>query len=176
MCSTCHLREIKTTDTALTCAHCAVSFSLPKGEADKRARRYGRAYCSRSCAASSRAQPKDRGTCAHCGTALLGKDQKIYCGRTCYDASRRGPDHDSAYQGQFLHLRTQVLLRDGRQCAMSGATRALEIHHINHDPADNVPDNLITLSKASHKQYHALPDAPRELWRRVFSQLVRSRT
>lgn len=157
------------------CAHCRGAFSLDKAEADKRLRRYSAVYCSRSCVQAARVQPKDRGSCACCGKPLASRDQKIYCSHSCYALKRRGPQYTPEYQGGFLHLRSRIAQRDGRTCAMTGATRALEVHHIDHDPTNNVEENLITLSKRAHELYHSMPDAQQALWRRMFAELTASR-
>ena len=59
---------------------------------------------------------------------------------------------------------------------MSGAVQTLQVHHIDHDPANNEMVNLITLSKAAHAQYHAMPGAQQTLWRSMFTSLAASRT
>ena len=69
-----------------------------------------------------------------------------------------------------------VLARDQKMCVMSGAVRTLQVHHIDHDPANNEMVNLITLSKAAHAQYHAMPGAQQTLWRSMFTSLAASRT
>lgn len=104
----------------------------------------------------------------------------MYCGRECYDAHRRGSNtsasgHDKAYNGAYLRLKPQVLARDGQTCAMTGGKRALEVHHIDHNPENNQMGNLITLSRAAHEQYHAMPGVQRSSWQRMFSELVASR-
>jgi hypothetical protein len=58
---------------------------------------------------------------------------------------------------------------------MTGGKRALEVHHIDHDPENDQMDNLITLSRMAHEQYHAMPDAQRNYWQRMFSELATSR-
>lgn len=175
-CRQCHLEQIAQPLTQLTCAHCAGSFQLDKAEADKRQRRYSAVYCSRSCARAARSQPKDRGSCVCCGKALTTREQKVYCSRECYNTKRRGPQYSPQYQGEFLHLRNVVADRDGRTCAMMGSSRALEIHHVDHDPSNNDLSNLITLSKTAHALYHSMPDAQQAFWRRMFSELIASRT
>ncbi|NQW80039.1 MAG: HNH endonuclease [Polaromonas sp.] len=177
---TCY-QQSRSSAVETTCEQCHKVFSLPAGEAAKKARKYAHTFCSRECAVEFRKQPKDRGECAHCGAALTNKDQKVYCGRTCYDAHRRGSNtsatgHDKAYNGAYLRLKPQVLVRDGQTCAMTGGKRALEVHHIDHNPENNRLGNLITLSRAAHEQYHAMPDAQRSYWQRMFSELATSRT
>lgn len=178
-CVTCYL-ESRSSVVEQTCEQCHKTYSLSAGEAAKKARRYSHTFCSRDCAVTFRAQPKERGVCAHCGAALTNKDQKVYCGRECYDAHRRGSNtsaagHDKAYNGAYLRLKPQVLARDGQVCAMTGSRRALEVHHVDHNPENNQMGNLVTLSKAAHELYHAMPDAQRSYWRRMFNELVTSR-
>jgi YHS domain-containing protein len=154
-----------------------VSYQRLAGDAAKNERKYAHSFCSRACVQAHRVQPKKHGACKHCGGALSGKDQKVFCGRACYDAFRRGPDTSpQAYGGPFLRLKPLVLARDERTCAMTGGARALEVHHIDHDPQNNIMENLITLSRAAHAQYHAMPAAQQGLWRRMFGELAKSRT
>ena len=175
-CVTCY-QNARSTTVTLSCGQCHSLFDLTEGEAAKRSRRYANHFCSRGCAVTFRAQPKGRGVCAHCSKPLTGKDQKVYCGRECYDAHRRGSStsargYDESYNGAYLRLKPQVLVRDGQACVMTGARRALEVHHIDHDPRNNRLANLITLSKAAHAQYHAMPDAQRGYWQRMFRSLT----
>lgn len=179
-CVACYLKS-RSSAVELTCEQCKKAYSLPAGEAAKKARRYAHTFCSRECAVVFRAQPKPRGACAHCGSALTNKDQKVYCGRACYDAHRRGANtstegHDKSYNGSYLRLKPQVLVRDGQTCAMTGSKRTLEVHHIDHNPENNQMGNLITLSRAAHEQYHAMPDAQRGYWQRMFGELAMNRT
>ena len=47
-------------------------------------------------------------------------------------------------------MRAAILERDGRRCAICGGDGGLHIHHINQDPTDDAPANLITLCGICH--------------------------
>ena len=67
----------------------------------------------------------------------------------------------------------QVLERDGHQCVMTGKTRMLEAHHIDHDPTNNVLTNLISLSRPAHEFYHSLRAGPQAALRSWFEEKVK---
>lgn len=62
-----------------------------------------------------------KGLCAHCGTALTGR-QKRWCRREHSDAYSR--------EHQWTWAREAAKTRDRRRCVTCGSTKALEVNHI----------------------------------------------
>lgn len=60
---------------------------------------------------------------------------------------------------EWKALRTSILARDGGRCAVCGSITHLHVHHIDRDPTNDAPGNLITLCEACHARTH------RELYR-----------
>ncbi|MDD2473216.1 MULTISPECIES: HNH endonuclease [unclassified Methanoculleus] len=54
----------------------------------------------------------------------------------------------------WREVRTAVLDRDGGACAVCGATADLHVHHIDLDPTNDDPENLLTLCGICHARVH----------------------
>lgn len=55
---------------------------------------------------------------------------------------------------EWKAVRTAILARDRSRCAVCGAHGHLHVHHIDRDPTNDVPDNLITLCETCHARAH----------------------
>lgn len=61
--------------------------------------------------------------------------------------SKSNPYNSNVYQ----LMRAAVLFVDGAECAISGVVSpSNEVHHIDFNPFNNHPENLIVLSKSVH--------------------------
>ncbi len=56
--------------------------------------------------------------------------------------------------GGWREIRTVVLDRDGGVCAVCGSGMALHVHHIDLDPTNDDPGNLIALCGICHARVH----------------------
>ncbi|MGB4142701.1 MAG: HNH endonuclease signature motif containing protein [Candidatus Methanoculleus thermohydrogenotrophicum] len=56
--------------------------------------------------------------------------------------------------GGWKEMRTAVLERDGQRCAICSGEQGLHIHHIDLDPTNDAPANLITLCSICHARVH----------------------
>ncbi|MCE5339207.1 MAG: HNH endonuclease [Methanomicrobiaceae archaeon] len=54
----------------------------------------------------------------------------------------------------WREIRTVVLDRDGGVCAVCGSGMDLHVHHIDLDPTNDAPENLITLCGICHARVH----------------------
>ena len=174
-CRACRTKQEQATKVALVCEQCSSPFLRPAGEHTKRIGRGAgnHTFCSAECSRAWRkvqaAQP--HGSCANCSAPLVKRFQQHYCSPACYHAAR--PRQTEAYNGVYLSLKRQVLERDGHQCVMTGKTRMLEAHHIDHDPTNNVLTNLISLSRPAHEFYHSLRAGPQAALRSWFEEKVK---
>lgn len=58
----------------------------------------------------------------------------------------------------WLAIRAGIIERDGHRCRVCGADPVearLDVHHIDHDRANNRDSNLVTLCHPCHRQVHA---------------------
>jgi hypothetical protein len=77
-----------------------------------------------------------------------------------WDGTRSKESNKFYTSAAWLELSKMVLERDNYTCALTGQKGGnLEVHHIVHRAEDETtwydPDNLITLSRASHQNLHA---------------------
>lgn len=54
----------------------------------------------------------------------------------------------------WKEIRNGVLERDGQRCAICRGEEDLHIHHIDRDPTNDDPKNLITLCGICHARVH----------------------
>jgi len=154
-----------------------------------------RKYCSEECERAARPPKKlpDR-VCPWCGTTFTPKVAKAqHCSRACADAAHsqrmRGKGNSNyktgtSYAKWYAEMRPLIMERDDRRCVVCQGTEQtaivtwkgqqvsrtnLTIHHINEDPTDNAPENLVTLCKTCHAVHHKSAQTPWP-WLGVYAQ------
>ena len=90
-----------------------------------------------------------RRLCRHCPHALR-EGGEVYC--TVF--SRTITAREKYGLGAWKALRTSVLTRDRGRCAVCGGEATLHVHHIDRDPTNDAPANLITLCETCHARAH----------------------
>lgn len=105
----------------------------------------------------------DERACPFCGVIFTPKSSRTtYCSRTCANWAHgdrmvgKGNSHykdGTSYALWFRSMRPLILERDGG-CAVCGITGRLVVHHINEDPTDNTPENLVALCRPHHSIHH----------------------
>ena len=55
----------------------------------------------------------------------------------------------------WKEVRDTILERDGHRCAVCGGEGDLHIHHVDCDPTNDDPGNLVTLCGICHARVHA---------------------
>lgn len=148
-----------------------------------------RKYCSADCKQAALKQQRPRKlpekVCTECGRIFPPRTSRhTYCDRYCANAahSRRMAGegngryrHGRSYNIQFKRMRHKILLRDEMKCvACKTPNRRVEVkkktgvelrtvlvvHHINEDPKDNRPENLISLCHRCHMIHHKSKTTP----------------
>lgn len=137
-----------------------------------------RKYCSRTCRPPSGKRIYGDRSCPSCGVffrPMSGKQQ--YCTRDCANAahskrmagsgnSRFSPA--SEWSGLLERMKPLILERDGHKCVACGHVGkkapvrhvkaplryTLHVHHIDINPRNNAPENLVSLCKGCHKRHH----------------------
>ncbi len=170
---------------AKTCEHCG------KPMPGQRKRR----YCSPECRkAAMPAKTLPSKTCPWCGIDFAPKSSRIaYCSNACADAAHsermrgKGNSHfktGTSYAKWFAEMRPLVMERDEHRCVVCQKQEQatvidwkgqqvsrtnLTIHHINVDPTDNTPQNLVTMCKTCHAIHHKSAQTPWP-WLGVYAQ------
>ncbi|MBO5940675.1 MAG: HNH endonuclease [Kiritimatiellae bacterium] len=90
--------------------------------------------------------------CIFCGKSMVGmKDQnrRKYCNRECmrlHWLSMNISDKSA------MHSRARKFRKS--QCEICGSALKLQVHHIDKNPMNNLPENLQTLCLACHHKIH----------------------
>lgn len=149
-----------------------------------RGRAKGVKYCSPECRKAAR-PAKRLAFCPQCGAEFEPiSSRHEYCDRKCADGahSRRmiGAGNSrykdgTSYASWFRRMRPLIAERDQHLCRVCmqpdkpyPVTRAgktamrssMVVHHINEDPRDNLPENLILLCKTCHAVHHKSTTTP----------------
>lgn len=149
----------------------------------------GSAYCSTECKAIGAARPRPRtlpeAGCQRCGIVFRPKSSRqAYCSRPCANEAHAlrmiGPGNSRYKDGEsyaklFRSMRPLVMERDSRRCVACKAPESFKtvvrlgrehhrttfhVHHINEDPKDNRPQNLVTLCDNCHAVHHKSNTTP----------------
>ena len=161
---------------AKMCAHCG------KPMPGKRNNR----YCSPECRtlANPRKVLRDR-ACEWCEMPFHPVHSKVrFCSRTCASAAHsvrmRGKGNSNyktgtSYAKWYAEMRPLIFERDMYRCVVCQAEAQMEtvtwkgqlidrttlvVHHIDDNPANNTPENLITLCKTCHAVHHKSAKTP----------------
>lgn len=176
------------------CGHCRGPMKL-----DGKSRRYCSVEC-RTAARDTRRLSKVR-PCPQCGVEYVPKSSRqVYCDRVCADQAHSermvgaGNSHykdGTSYAEWFRQMRPLILHRDGSQCRVCSAPdrlvptgrkdhqqwkSLLAIHHLNELPADNRPENLITLCSPCHMRHHKSTTTPYPWFESYAESATRSMT
>lgn len=145
----------------------------PTGSRDRRRR-----YCSKGCRLAVSRAGKEI-PCPQCGREFFPKSTRtVYCDRICandaHSARMVGAGNSkykdgTSYADWFRKMRPLIFERDGRNCRVCETTdrmvptgrggsfqfkSLLLVHHINEQPWDNRPENLILLCQSCHMIHH----------------------
>ena len=90
-----------------------------------------------------------RRLCCRCPFAVRGRPL-IYCER--FETPIRAGEKYGLPGWQ--EIRNAVLERDGQQCSVCGSAGDLHVHHLDLDPTNDDPSNLVTLCGICHARVH----------------------
>lgn len=161
-------------DSKKTGGRPCVRCGQPTGSRDPRRR-----YCGEVCKTAAQDERRKTKPCPHCGKVFAySSERQIYCDRLCANAAHSlrmvgtGNSHykdGTSYAEWFRLIKPMIKERDSFACVACGRidsprpiTRqgrtvmqtGLRVHHINEVPADNRPENLITLCVTCHGVHH----------------------
>lgn len=162
--------------------HHAIKHSQPCHVCGKPVKK-GRKYCSRECRLIDGPRKKlpDK-SCDYCGTVFrVNSNRTMYCSKQCQNAAHsdrmkgQGNSHfktGTSYAKQFREMRKYIAKRDRDACCGCGKKNFLKpdgrgrrrtdlaAHHINEDPTDNHPENLVMLCSICHSIHHHSNQTP----------------
>lgn len=170
----------KCASAALTSLGCpCLKCGRPTGSKDR-----GRRYCSKGCRLAVSRAGKEI-PCPQCGREFFPKSKRtVYCDRICANDAHSqrmigaGNSHykdGTSYADWFRKMRPLIFERDGRICRVcetvdrmvpTGRGDAFQfkslllVHHINEQPWDNRPENLILLCASCHITHHKSKPTP----------------
>lgn len=100
-----------------------------------------------------RADPGQNAFRINCLPCVHAKNQghRIFCTRF----SRPVPNGQKYSLKEWKSGRGMVLERDGHRCVICDEKDGLHIHHIDQDPTNDDPLNLVTLCNFCHARAHA---------------------
>jgi len=137
----------------LTCDYCGKKIT----KRDRHGGRNKHHYCSKPCSDAAKVK-KVTVVCDLCGKPFMKKSSDIsrsnrnFCSQDCAITFRvlmTEPRRNRRISNQMVH-RTVAEAKIGRKLL---ATE--EVHHIDGDPTNNDPDNLVVLTASEHSKIHA---------------------
>lgn len=156
------------------CAHCGRSYRIRASHAD------GSTYCSNACKDDGRrTRPKnDPRPCVVCGAVFMpsrAHGNAQYCSKSCIWKATRGPEFNARISRETVAARATKQRRTGklahtyikfggrhehRVVAEKKLGRALRrgeiVHHIDGNPKNNDPNNLMVITQRQHMIEHGL--------------------
>ena len=147
--------------------------------------RSGWKYCSRVCQRAAQAALRPKRTCPQCEQEFAPRGSRtIFCSRSCADKAHslrmRGAGNShfktgTSYAKLYELMRPLILERDENRCIVCQASEGvilvqwrgqlivrttLIIHHIDENPTNNQPENLVTICKTCHAVHHKSKETP----------------
>ena len=137
----------------LTCDYCGNLIT----KRDRHGSRNKHHYCSKVCSDAAKVK-KMSVECDLCGKTFIKKSSDVsrtdhnFCSHDCAITFRvlmTEPRRNRRINNQMVH-RTVAEAKIGRKLLA-----AEEVHHIDGNPANNTPDNLVVLTASEHSTIHA---------------------
>ena len=107
--------------------------------------------------------------CPVCGeTFQTTRSRQVNCSRSCANMAHsvrmrgKGNSHyrdGTSYSKWFKEMRPLIFERDGG-CVVCRSSDSLIVHHVDEDPANNRPENLLTLCSTHHTIHHRSAETP----------------
>lgn len=120
----------------IPCQYCSQEFTLGNHKKHETA-------CSKN--------PINQKNCPACGSLFHGRGKT--CSRGCANAYfKTGPNHgnwkESRYRSTCFHYHE-------KRCVVCGEEYIVEVHHLDENPNNNSPENLIPLCPTHHQYWHS---------------------
>lgn len=139
-----------------------------------------RKFCSPECRQTTAREAKRRINCGQCGESFIPRtNRSTYCSQLCKNLGHSirmrglGNSHfktGTSYAKLFRKMRLLIFERDGNRCVTCSGTSHLVGHHIDENPINNIPINLITLCRSCHIVHHKSKVTPWP-WFAIYAQV-----
>ncbi len=142
-------------------------------------------FCSNDCQHKSQMKNITK-KCEYCSKLFEGKpwymEKRRFCSNQCRNIALSGENHHNWNNGSHLKpydkrfnnlFKRRIRKRDNYVCMICGIHSeklkgALDIHHINYDKLNSIPENCISLCKSCHGK--TLKN--KHLWQKFFQSLL----
>lgn len=189
----CH-NQYKRKRITVVCQCCSKEFEVT----DSQSKRGKGKYCSVACKKAATVERNKR-ICESCGKEFVANPYMIeqgaarFCSKACLGTwiskSLRGENNYRWAGGTSLvnyptefsrKFKAMIIQRDGGVCSVCRLPSKLDVHHIDYNKKNTVPENCISLCRTCHGICHAGSKKTRVLlrqyWCDIFTKLVEIRT
>ena len=99
--------------------------------------------------------PKNKRLCAQCRKPIKNiKWSNVTCSHSCSNKYFRSGEMNGNWKGGRDYKR-QVKKYHKMECVVCGENRVVDIHHIDGDRNNNLPNNLVPLCPTHHRYMHS---------------------
>lgn len=97
--------------------------------------------------------PQNKKQCEVCGNPVKNYKKAITCSHSCANTKfRTGPNHSNWKDSYY---KTTCFFYHKKHCVICNEANIVEVHHLDHDNANNNPDNLVPLCPTHHQYWHS---------------------
>lgn len=126
-------------------------------------RKTKRHYCSENCYREANKSPTVELKCAACGKPFMKRIKEMssksglyFCCRSCKDASQHidgllCPAHYGTSETYYRATAFRNYEKKCEHCGYDQHEQGLEVHHIDENHNNNIPENLIVLCATCHR-------------------------
>ena len=98
--------------------------------------------------------PKNIRHCEVCGKPILNfRVNKATCSRACANVHFRSGEDNGNWKNDAY--RTTCFEFHEKKCVVCGEQHIVAVHHLDEDPSNNSPENLIPLCPTHHQYWHS---------------------
>ena len=83
------------------------------------------------------------------------RDEKHTCSHSCSNTYFRSGKDNPNWKENSTQYRTKCFEFHKKECVICGENKIIEVHHIDEDRDNNIPENLVPLCPTHHKYWHS---------------------
>lgn len=97
--------------------------------------------------------PKNKKDCPVCDAPIKNYKTGTTCSYSCSNKHfRSGPNNSNWNEN---HYQTTCFHHHIKECVVCGESNIVEVHHLDEDHNNNIPENLIPLCPTHHQYWHS---------------------